>query len=397
MNRVWAGLASALLLGASAAAFATTPRLAPYMPLHPGLYASGSLLHDPRDRSFTAGGGRVDGVAAASGGETRFPLTALALGFEWHFPLFEMQDLPFFSSRSHFARVGLQQVRTETRGLLAAVIAEPDRRLSDEGSGIGDLQIDLGSYLVGGGDWRQREAVPFALQLRLGVVVPFGVYDRNAPVSAGDNAWAYRVGLGAHARPWAGALLDAGLHWQGFGVNEEPLFGALAPRQRGDEIWVDLSLSQRLAPGWHLAVHTEAMRGGVNRYRNPRFSVPAPTPPAGAESAPVPGDYRDGGTRARRAGVSLYRFLGARWLAGLHADAALDGRSGEFDLPYENRSPAGCQPGASGCNVSPGESIRVDGLGGARRYASPRLHLSLAYQFGLGDAFPCPGCERSSR
>lgn len=390
-------LVMALLAGPAAA---EAPRLGAYAPLHPGLYAHTSLRHDARDASFDADGQRVRGVAPASGGETRFPQSALTLALEWHLPLFELQEVPFFSGRHHLVRVQMQQVQTEARGALVDASGLPVEARGREGSGLGDLQVDVGSFLfgspVGSRNGREGPALPWALQLRLGVDIPFGVYARDAPVSAGDNTWAYRAALGAHARPWQGALLDLGLRWQTYGVNEEPLFGALAPRQRGSSVALDLSLSQRLAPGWHLGVYGEAMQGADNRYRNPRFSVPSPVPPAGTEAVPVAGDYRDDGIRSVRAGLSLYRFVGQRWVAGLHADGAISGRSGAFDLPYENRRPAGCQPGAIGCTVSAGETVRVDGLGPARAYASTRYHLSLRYQFGLGDPYPCTGCERSS-
>ena len=57
-------------------------------------------------------------------------------------------------------------------------------------------------------------------------------------------------------------------------------------------------------------------------------------------------------------------------------------------------SPAGCTPGGSGCTTSDGGSVLVDGMGPARSYASPRLTLAITYQFGLGDFYPCPGCQR---
>jgi hypothetical protein len=36
----------------------------------------------------------------------------------------------------------------------------------------------------------------------------------------------------------------------------------------------------------------------------------------------------------------------------------------------------------------------VDGLGGARSYASDSVMLTVTHHFGLGDAFSCTGCTK---
>ncbi|MES0874433.1 transporter [Sinimarinibacterium thermocellulolyticum] len=389
-----ATLAAALVLG-TATARAEDATLGRYLPLYPGLYLDLDYLQDARDRVFDADGRERDTALPTLDGSTRLPLREARARLTWTFPLFESQDLPFFSQRLHTARLTLRYVRADTRGRLAEVV-DANPLLARDGSGVGDTTLEFGSFLWGSRHWRDEASVPGnAGLLLIGLNVPTGVYEHEAPVNAGSNHWAFHARLGTALRPWRGAILEAGAGHRLHLRNEEPQFGGLAPSDEGDDSWLDLSLNQRLWRGVHLSLSFTERRGRANRYDSPQFAPNAPPPPnAFSDTVPTPGIYHDDGTALRTAGLSLSGFIGQRWLLGLSFVRPLAGASGEFALPFTNRQPAGCIEGAATCTRSPGETVIVDGLGPARSYASDRWMLSLRHNFGQGDAFSCTGCSR---
>jgi hypothetical protein len=368
-----------------------------YLPLYPGLYVDLSYAQDERDRVFDADGEEQDTATPSLPDPTRSPLREAQARFAWTFPLFESQNIPFLSSRLHTARVTLRHLGTETRGGLVDFIDSRDD-LANNGSGIGDTTLEFGSFLWGGRDWRSEGSTPGnAGLLLLGVNVPTGVYEHEAPTNAGSNHWAFHAQLGAAWRPWSGALLETGAGYRVHLVNYEPQFGGLAPSEQGDDAWFDLSLGQRLLPGLHLSASLSDRHGQANLYEDPQYAPNAPTPPATvpeSDNFPTPGRYEDDGTSLRTAGLALHWFVAQRLLVSASYVHPLSGRSGEFDLPFTNRQPAGCIEGAANCTTSEGETAHVDGLGPARSYASDRWALSLRYNFGQGDAFTCVGCSR---
>ncbi|SFF62086.1 Putative MetA-pathway of phenol degradation [Fontimonas thermophila] len=387
-------LALACLL-ALPAAHAEDVTLGRYLPLYPGLYLDLGHLRDARDRVFDQNGDERDTALPTLAGKTELPLRETYARFAWTFPLFESQGLPFFSSRLHTARVTLRHVQTQTDGALAGYVdAQAD--LKREGSGVGDTTLEFGSFLWGSSNWRSEDSVPGnAGLLLLGINVPTGVYEHEAPTNAGSNHWAFHARLGTAWRPWQSAILEAGGGYRIHLRNYEPQFGGLAPAEQGDEVWVDLSLDQRLRPGLHLTLSLTERRGANNRYEDPQFAPNAPEPPnASSDTVPTPGTYTDKGTSLRTATIALSGFIGQRWLLSLSWTHPLAGKSGAFDLPFTNRQPAGCIEGAATCSQTPGETVTVDGLGPARSYASDRFVLSLRHNFGQGDAFPCTGCSR---
>jgi hypothetical protein len=401
-----AGQALLALLPLAASAAEPAPQFGRYMPLYPGLYLDAGYAWDDADRSFDQAGDEQDSAAPQAGGQTAFPERRLHASLTWHLPLFETAGLPFFSSRTHLLRLTLRQASVRTDGRLADFAADASDDadteaddLRNNGSGVGDLSFEFGSFLLGSPNsaWRQGERSPYAVLATVGVRLPFGQYDRDAAVNAGSNTAAAQLQLGGHWQPWSGGLLDAGYTWRHYFDNEDPAFGALAPARQGSDQLIDLSLAQRLVSGLYASVYGLDRRGGKNRYVNPRFS-PNPPPPApvlgGSDNFPTPGSYQDEGTALREAGLGLHWFVGQRVLLGLQYSHPLSGESGQFLLPYTDRAPAGCTPGGLGCSLSEGETVRVDGLGAARVYASDRWTLSLRYQFGQGDAYACAGCKR---
>lgn len=400
----WAASAAmTALLGGVAFAADPPPRFGRYLPMHPGLYLDSTYGYDARDRSYDANGDEQRTAAPQAGGETSFPEHSFSTRLTWHLPLFEGQQIPFFSSRTHLARLTLRYQRTHTRGRLADFVADTsdDARtdaddLRNNGSGIGDPSFEFGSFLLGSPVAATRGGTrpPYSLLLLAGFTAPFGVYDRDAPVSAGGNTPSMHLQLGGHWRPWSGTFVEAGYTWREYFQNYDPAFGALDPANQGDDRILDLGLTQRLLPGLYLSGYGLDRRGGSNLYENPRFSPNRPPAGMGRDNYPTPGSYRDGGTALREAGLGLQWFASQRVLLGLHYSQPLSGRSGQFLLPYTARAPAGCMPGGSGCMTSDGGSVLVDGTGPARSYASPRLTLAFSYQFGLGDVYPCPGCQR---
>lgn len=401
----------ALLCLGSALAADPPPRFGRYLPLHPGLYLETSYGQDDRDRSYDQQGHEQPSAAPQAGGQSAFPESSFTARFNWHFPLFEGEGIPFLSSRTHLARLTLRHNRLRTRGALADFVADTSDDASTEaddlrnnGSGLGDPTFEFGSFLLGAPVSATRGGArpPYSLLALLGLTAPFGSYDRDAPASSGRNTWAAQVQLGGHWQPRPGSYIEAGITYREYFQNYDPAFGALEPANQGDDRIIDLSLSQRLWQGVYLSAYGYDRHGGRNLYENPRFSPNAPAPvvvaPDPAEllsdNFPTPGSYRDGGTALREVGGGLQWFASQRLLLGLHYSQPLSGKSGQFLLPYTDRTPAGCVPGGVGCVLSQGGTVLVDGLGAARSYASPRWILSLAWQFGLGDVYPCAGCTR---
>lgn len=400
-NRIQLAVLCVLLTAVPAAAQDTAPKMGRYLPLYPALYFSAAHERDERDRSFDQAGVERDSAAPSLATPSSFPQTRLDAVFSWYFPMFETLDLPFFSSRLHTARIHLSRVSTRSEGALAtfAADASDDARtdaddLQNNGSGNGDITMEFGSFLYGSENWRTREHTPLAVLAMVGLRLPVGQYDRDAPINAGTNTAAAHVQLGLHAQPWPGGFVDAGVGLRAYFKNQDPAFGALMPTQQGDDVYWDLSLAQRLYSGLYVTAQASGREGDDNLYVNPRFAAGAPPPTTVPQSDnfPTPGQYRDRGTALRSAGLSLSYFISQRWLLGAHYTQALSGRSGEFELPYTNRRPAGCTVGATGCITSAGGSAQVDGLGPARSYASNRLMFTLDYNFGQEDAYPCAGC-----
>jgi hypothetical protein len=398
------GAIGALALAASSAvaqAQELPPQLGRYMPLYPGLYFDGAYTQDERNWTFDREGHERPSAAPQSG-RTSFPEKSGVAAFTWHFPMLESYGLAFVSDRTHLFRMTLRYVDTRTQGALAAFVADDsdDARseaddLKNDGHGVGDLTLEFGSFLVGGGDWRTRARRSPAVLLVAGVNVPTGIYERDAPISAGSNTWYFQGRLGVHWQPWSGAFLDAAATHRDYLNNEEPMFGALAPHKQGDDFMIDLSLGQRLWRDLYATAFYTHRQGQANEYRNPVYAPNAPPhPDSNTDTYPRPGVYRDGGTELQASGLALQYFVTQRWLAALHWQHPLAGRSGQFLLPFNEKSPSGCTPGATGCTVTAGETVLVDGMGPARSYSTDRLMLTITHNFGLGDTFACTGCEQ---
>ena len=410
-----------LVLGAlatSTAAYAGVddmPRFARNMPLYPGMYFNAHWLSDDRDAVYDADGAERDNAIPTLAEPTEFPMTALRAEFQWHFPMFETYDLLWFSARTHFARVQLNYVQTETRGGLASFAADEAADgdsdvdngddLRSDGSGIGDVFLEYGGYILGSpaSGFRERQGTPFALLIAFGGNLPFGVYDRDAPVSAGSNTAWIQSRLALHAQPWAGGFIDAEIGYREYFKNQDSAYMAMDPRQQGDDRFWDISIGQRLGQGLYLTAFASGRDGKPNQYQDLPF---APNSPADAEpeddpngtqnydKLPDPGAaFYDNGTERTAAGIGLEYFLGQRWRLGLHYETPLSGRSGACDIQWVERTPAGCTVGSSGCQLADAEVLRADGTGASRVYASDRLMISVNYQFGLRDVFTCPGCS----
>lgn len=382
----------ALLAVCAASVRAELPEFTPYRPLYPAMYLDAGWQQDPGDRVFDAAGKRRSGVLPNAPGRSRFPAQALDARLAWYFPLFEQEAMPFLSSRLHTARITFRYADLASRGAVRDFIGA-DPALQQAGGGIGDTTLEFGSFLSGSAGWREGRTGALSTLLLLGLKIPTGVYDHDAPVNSGSNHLSAHLKLGAHGAPWRGALLDAALGYRVHGRNEEPQFGALAPSQSGDETIWDVQLAQRLRPGLYLALSASGSEGQANRYRDPRFSLREPEATPLSDVVPVPGSYRDAGTDAREARVALRWFLTPRFAAAVHFTHPLAGRSGEFDLDQVQRTPAGCNLDSPGCAAIPVDSAHVDGLGSARSYASDRIGLSFTWQFGQGDTWGCPGCS----
>lgn len=405
----------ALLLGAAAlmqlpahAAVDQIPRMGHNMPLYTGKYATFSWLQDERDRSYDAAGNERGTATPQVAEPTAMPMDRFQAEYLWHFPMFETYGLPYFSSRTHFARVQVNYIDTQTQGGLIR-FAESENGddgdfdeaddLRPDASGIGDIFAEYGAYLYGSSsrDWRSRERTPFALLWAFGGNLPFGVVDRDAPNNAGTNTTWLQARIGVHANPWRGGFLAANLGHREYFKQQDSLYGGTAPRQQGDDRFWNASASQRLFGGLYLSAFALGREGDPNQYKEVRY-VPNPPPPPdnpNADKLPAPGNLQyDNGTERQTAGLGLDWFLTQRVRLGLHYEKPMSGRSGEFDLQYVERTPAGCTVTATGCNLDDAEVVRVDGTGPARIYATERLMFSINVHFGLGDNYSCTGCSQ---
>src|SRR5690349_14256814 len=245
MARIWGVLAAVAAAWCSVAgAQELPPQFGRYMPLYPGLYLNAGVVTDERDRSFGQDGHIRASATPQTPGRTQFPETTAVTRFTWHFPMFESSRVPFFSSRTHLAQVTFRYTETRARGALAAFAADASDdsyseadRLENNGAGLGDVTAEFGSFLAGSPSrtWRTRRNTPFALLALVGATLPFGEYNRDAPVNAGANTAAVHGTLGMHWQPWPGGLVDAGYGRREYFRNYDPQFGALAPAEQGDE------------------------------------------------------------------------------------------------------------------------------------------------------------------
>lgn len=397
--------AAALAMVTSIPAWAgePAPLMGRYLPLYPGTYFTAGFLRDERDSSFDRNGNEVASAVPTAAGSTGFPESRYEATFAWYFPLFETRDYAFISDRLFTTRLGFGYANEDSEGGLVQFIAtNPDGRPRTRtgANGWRDVTLEFGSFLYGSDNWRTRANTPVSVLLLLGFTAPVGTYDRQAPVTPGSNHFTWHANLGAHWQPWRGGFLDAGAGWRGHETDDEPQFGGLAPKRQGDDLLLDASFAQKLWGGLYLTAFFTHRETQANTYRDIAYAPNAPDPPPAAppavssETFPTPGTYRDGGTFLRTAGVNLQYFLSQRWLLGLHWTHPLAGESGQFLLPFTDRTcTAGGSPGAVTCTDSAGETRLQDGQGAARSFASDSLMLTLIYSFPSKDLFPCPGCQ----
>ena len=383
MRRI-ATIATTVLLLAAGAASAETPRIefGRYKPLYPGLYGDFGVAREDGDEVFDANGNEQDSALPGVSGASRFPRDTLSAGFRWYFPMFEEEQLPFFSKRLHTARLRTSYARAEAEGRIASFA--DSRGLETDSSGLGDLTLEFGSFLTGSEGWRENKTHSFALLLLVGLNAATGRYDTDAANNPASNEQSLHLQLGAHWQPADGWLVDAGVTLREFDENEEPAFGALDPAQRGDDTVLDLSVARRLGERLFVSAFYYDRDGDANEYRNPRFVLNPPAPAAGMQTFPTPGVYRDGGTSLQAVGLTVSYFVAQNWLLALQAFHPTDGESGEFVLPF-SQQPSSCTI-LNNCNPQPsGQRRRVDGLGNARSYANTSFMLTLTHSFGRSD------------
>ena len=378
--------AALLLLALPLAASAGEPVLLDfgrYLAKYPAMYATLSYADDARDAIYDADGNKQSGVAPTYGRGSRFPERRADVQFEWFFPFFETEALPFISSRLWTARATLGYARPAAKGPIADYAASHELRGAQ--SGITDIALQFGPVLYGSADWRTRSDTPLSVLLLGELSLPVGRRDPDAAVNAGSNVFSYGATLGAYWRPIAGVLVDGGAHWRAYSKNDEPAFDAQEPSHLGSLWSLDATLAVRIWRSLYASGSYYDARGADDEYNNVRASAhPQPATMPLMDSFPAPGTFRDAGTRDRRAAAAIHWFALQRLRLSLHYVLPLSGRSGEFDLPYEQQLqdcvalPTGCSPSANG-------SDHVDGLGGARVYASRYFLLSATWNFGQGD------------
>jgi hypothetical protein len=352
---------------------------------YPGLVTTLTLSQDPRDQTFGEDGHRVDGVAPAYGGDSRFPETRLTAGFDWHFPLFGAAHIPLISDRLWVARAETGYAFTRSEGPIADaanVAGGPTAK-----SGITDLELAFGPVLWGSKDWQTRERTPLSVLLLAEARVPIGARDPNAPNNVGDGVYAIGTRLGAHwqpSEPWLhGWFVDGGVRYRHYGRDDEPVFGANSPSQTGDDWLFDATLARRLFRRVYAQVSYFERNGSSNQYSGVRTSANPPSAPATGPLAtpqdtfPDPGTFSDGGVTERRIQFGVDGFITQRLRLGLQYAVPLSGHSGGFDLPYLEQA-QGCTATGT-CMPTRYGSAHVDGLGSARAYASNYALLTLTF------------------
>lgn len=354
-----------------------------YLSKYPAMYVDAGISGDPRASTFAAGGSRQDGATPTYGPGTRFPLTQTDVTFEWHFPFFETEALPFISSRLWTARATLGYAKTQTHGPIKDY-AEA-RNLAAKDDGITDIALEFGPVLWGSQDWRERKDHPLSVILLGLATLPVGARDPDAPNNIGTNKFSFGAKLGAHLRPLPRLLIDAGVAYRTYLADEEPAFGAQTPHRRGDDINLDATAALRLHGGIYAAASFNQRSGSANEYEKVRFTATTPAAGAGMETFPDPAPQHDGGTRDARLGLALHAFVLPRVQVGLHYLHPLSGRSGEFDQPYLQQQ-QNCTATAS-CNPQANGSEHVDGLGPARVYASNVWMLTVNWNLLQGDTW----------
>jgi hypothetical protein len=354
-----------------------------YLAKYPAMYSTLALSHDSRDEIFDAQGHRRDGVAPTYGPGSRLPQRRADLQLEWFFPFFETEAIPLVSSRLWTARADLGYEQNGAVGPIADYASA--NAAKDEQSGITDVTLHFGPVLHGSHNWRGEPATALSIVLLGDASIPIGRRHPDAATNAGSNVFSYGATLGAYWRPVRGVFLDAGAHWRAFGGNEEPAFNAQEPTQNGAQLSFDATLAIKIWGDFYASGSFFDLRGEPNEYRNVRSSPNPPSADLLMESFPDPGSVRDAGIRDRRAGAALHWFALPRLRLSLHHVIPLSGRSGEFDLAYQQQ-PASCGllP-LLGCSPAANGSDHVDGLGAARVFASRHWMLSATWNWGQGD------------
>lgn len=350
-----------------------------YLSKYPAMYSTLSFSSSARDEIFDAQGAKAASAVPTYGMGNGFGEKRASMQFEWHFPMFETEALPFVSSRLWTARATFGWSQLDTSGPITSFIAA--NKLVENADGLNDVQLEFGPLLWGSKDWRTRKDTPFSLMLLAQAQVPVGQRSADSPNNAGvANAFGFGGKLGMHWRPLPRVYLDAGAGWKHFLKNEEPAFGAQEPRVRGDEQAYDLSVNARLFGSVYAGLSGYRREGGANTYQGLRFSANPPAAGAGNVTFPDPAPISDQGTLEQGVAASLRWFFTPRVSAALHYLQPRSGRSGEFDVPYLQRT-SGCPA----CATSPNGSDHVDGLGAARSWANETWMLSLAWNYGQGD------------
>lgn len=379
-------IADRLLLPASLLALAFCAVAAPpdplpsgrYLAMVPGLTLDATLSYDARDEVYGEHGERQSSVAPAYGEGNRFPETRLTLDFNWHLPLFEADAIPFVSSRLWNARARLGYAQTHTRGPIGDVATAEGGPSAK--SGIGDLELAFGPVLYGSADWRTRTSTPLSVLLLAEIRLPTGARDPASPNNVGDSTYAYGGRLGANWQPQgllSGFLVDAGLRYRVYGGEQEPAFNAQAPTQQGADLSFDTTIARRLWRGLHAQVSYTLRDGAANEYRKVREAATPPPADRLMETFPDSGAQHDRGTREQRLQFGLGGFVTQRFWLGAQYSLPLSGRSGGFDLPYQQQV-AGCRV-VNMCMPMANGSAHVDGLGSARTYASDLFMLNLRW------------------
>lgn len=353
-----------------------------YLAKYPAFYATTIVSHDRRDEIFDANGERRDSVAPTYGSSGSFPETRVDQQLEWFFPFFESDQLPFLSSRLWTARADLGYAHLSADGAIADYARA--NGLRDAQSGITDIGMHFGPVLYGSEGWRDGRDIPVSIVLTLDTSVPIGRRNADAAVNAGTNVFSYGATLGGYWRPVRGLFLDAGAHWRDFSKNDEPAFNAQEPTRPGAQWSIDATLAARVWRDVYASASYFQLRSASNRYAHVRGSAHPPSAGLLMETFPDPAAIDDDGIRDRRADLAAHWFPLQRLRISAHYVISLGGRSGEFDLPYEQQ-PQDCIALPTGCSPTSNGSDRVDGLGVARVYASRYFMIAATWNFGQGD------------
>lgn len=391
MIRAAAAVAACLLALPAPAAILFTPHVSEYAKLSRGTYVDTTLVHSRIDRIWDAQGRKVaPGNTAIPPGEAVSATLLLARAL-WIGNLFENSGLPFLAERDQVFRVIGGAGRQTGSGAINDLSRDFGQTTS--ASGLGDL------FVLGGLYGREYHLGPLHGNglYTLTVKAPVGSFQSDSLLNTGTRYWSVIPQL-SHHQDWFGALsLDATAAYQWNSRASRSAYGGLTPTRPASVVNLEANLAWKFNARWFAEAGFSHYRStGRNRYDAVTLNLAdQPVPPTTACEtllvpsaqcglidtfflAPVPGSYRDRGTRQSLVTAGITYVYRASAVASVRAALPVAGRGSQFSVPYSVCARAPCGPDTE----LPGlrQTARLSGVQEAAAIsASPYFELRLVF------------------